>query len=290
MFLVLCQTFKNSLSHIGCRNLNGYLNSGLGGTVYIGITDEGVIKGLQLTQYTVSFSVSFLGGSLSPLCKSHGTPAVLRFWLVLSLHRAHGLGLVQGPWSFLSILNGLGFLLWAIKHRIQETECRVGCPSLLFSSSQSAAWFYLQKDHLVTAVDDLMTRYIPPVESHRYKVEFVPVVDKESKEEERMQIVHYDSQWDACCCTQLSLEYSYFGGFTVVSIPHRQRADPERRKQNHLLRQQHYCWCHKDAVAQLNMVLYSQPPIILGLYAASHCPHLPLGVSKISCLTAVPQK
>ena len=35
------------------RNINGFLNTGKGGTIYLGIVDEGKVKGLLLTQYQV---------------------------------------------------------------------------------------------------------------------------------------------------------------------------------------------------------------------------------------------
>ncbi|ELT93749.1 hypothetical protein CAPTEDRAFT_227361 [Capitella teleta] len=126
-------TAKRSRKAIS-RNINGFLNTGLGGTVHLGITDEGFVKGLRLTQYT--------------------------------------------------------------------------------------------RDHLVAALDDLMSRYSPPVEAHRYKINFVPVVESETTQEQRAAIVRYNSERDS---------------------------DLERRQKEHLLRQPHYCWCHKDEVAQVNM-------------------------------------
>ncbi|KAJ7374918.1 hypothetical protein OS493_005276 [Desmophyllum pertusum] len=33
------------------RNINGFLNTGKGGTIYLGIVDDGRVKGLQMTQY-----------------------------------------------------------------------------------------------------------------------------------------------------------------------------------------------------------------------------------------------
>ena len=36
------------------RTINGFLNTGKGGTVYLGIIDSGVIKGIQLTLYQVN--------------------------------------------------------------------------------------------------------------------------------------------------------------------------------------------------------------------------------------------
>ena len=35
------------------RNINGFLNTGKGGTVYLGIVDDGRVKGLHMTQYQV---------------------------------------------------------------------------------------------------------------------------------------------------------------------------------------------------------------------------------------------
>ena len=39
------------------RNINGFLNTGKGGTVYLGIVDDGKVKGLHMTQYQVSIGV-----------------------------------------------------------------------------------------------------------------------------------------------------------------------------------------------------------------------------------------
>lgn len=36
------------------RNINGFLNTGKGGTIYLGIVDDGRVKGLQMTQYQAS--------------------------------------------------------------------------------------------------------------------------------------------------------------------------------------------------------------------------------------------
>ena len=36
------------------RTINGFLNTGKGGVVYLGIIDSGAIRGIQLTQYQVS--------------------------------------------------------------------------------------------------------------------------------------------------------------------------------------------------------------------------------------------
>lgn len=35
------------------RNINAFLNTGKGGTVYLGIVDDGKVKGLRMSQYQV---------------------------------------------------------------------------------------------------------------------------------------------------------------------------------------------------------------------------------------------
>ena len=39
-------------------------------------------------------------------------------------------------------------------------------------------------DHFHAQLEDLMSRYNPPVEDHRYEVKFVPVVNKNASEED----------------------------------------------------------------------------------------------------------
>ncbi|XP_012947003.1 uncharacterized protein LOC101860387 isoform X1 [Aplysia californica] len=113
------------------RNLCGFLNTGMGGTVYCGIVDNGEIHGLKLTQY--------------------------------------------------------------------------------------------QRDHIVGAMHDLMSRYSPPVDQRRYKVKFVPVLGASLTEEERLEMSKFDTK-------------------EVVN--------EEERKQPHKYRTPHYCWCDKDMMAQ----------------------------------------
>ena len=36
-----------------CRTLNAFINTGRGGTVYLGIADDGRVQGLQLTKHQV---------------------------------------------------------------------------------------------------------------------------------------------------------------------------------------------------------------------------------------------
>ncbi|OWF47152.1 uncharacterized protein LOC110454745 [Mizuhopecten yessoensis] len=115
------------------RALNAFLNTGRGGTCYLGVVDSGEVKGLKLTEY--------------------------------------------------------------------------------------------QKDHVVSSLDDLMSRYTPPVKQHRYKIRFVPVVDQDATEEEIIQ--H---------CSQVNSDLSVI----------------EERQRPHQLRSHTYCWCDRDSVAQFN--------------------------------------
>ncbi|XP_074645719.1 schlafen-like protein 2 [Tubulanus polymorphus] len=117
------------------KAINGFLNSGIGGTVYLGIVDDGSVKGMVLTQY--------------------------------------------------------------------------------------------QMDHIVASVDDLMSRYSPPVQSHRYKIKFVPCVSKNATDDE----IAIQSSFDQ-----------------------RKTVDPKLRLRPHRLglRSRDYCWCDKDCQARTN--------------------------------------
>ena len=53
---------------------------------------------------------------------------------------------------------------------------------------------FLQKDHLIVNLDDVMDRYTPKVERHRYKIQFVPVVPPNSSQEEITRTVNFDSK------------------------------------------------------------------------------------------------
>lgn len=110
------------------RAINAFLNTGKGGTVYLGIVDEGVVKGIRLSQY--------------------------------------------------------------------------------------------QKDHVLVAMNDLMSRYEPKVDSERYNVEFVPVL---SRSEDTLKQEYPASSED------------------------------HGRLRPHLLRTPEYCWCDKDAIAQFKL-------------------------------------
>ena len=39
------------------RTLNGFLNTGQGGTVYLGVLDDGTVKGLPMSQFQVNHSI-----------------------------------------------------------------------------------------------------------------------------------------------------------------------------------------------------------------------------------------
>ncbi|XP_048254713.1 uncharacterized protein LOC124142586 isoform X1 [Haliotis rufescens] len=125
------------------RALNAFLNTGKGGTVYLGVIDDGTVLGLKLTLY--------------------------------------------------------------------------------------------QKDHVVSSVQDLFSRYHPPVPTHRYMVKFVPVLGESSTEEQVLRLI---SKSDS--------DYS----------------DTSQRHRAHVFRSHHYCWCDKDAVAQINMGVLSPDYVI----------------------------
>lgn len=53
------------LSHLSLtRTLNGFLNTGRGGTVYLGVLNDGVVKGLTLTQHQVKSGVVIATGTV----------------------------------------------------------------------------------------------------------------------------------------------------------------------------------------------------------------------------------
>ena len=51
-----------------------------------------------------------------------------------------------------------------------------------------------QKDHIRLSLDDLMQRFRPSVEEHRYTVKFVPIVDEDYTEEDIARTVSYNSR------------------------------------------------------------------------------------------------
>ncbi|KAI0234738.1 hypothetical protein LSAT2_014952 [Lamellibrachia satsuma] len=140
------------------RCLNGFLNNECGGTVYLGILDDGKVNGFSLTQYQVNNITENL-----------------------SLKQLHS------------------------------------CLQMCFSLTQ------FQKDHVVSSLDDLMKRYRPPVEEHRYTVKFVPIVDEDCSEEDIARIVSYDSS---------------------------KNVSRKRRETAHTLREYKRCWCDQDRIEQ----------------------------------------
>ncbi|XP_014681127.1 PREDICTED: uncharacterized protein LOC106821008 [Priapulus caudatus] len=83
-----------------------------------------------------------------------------------------------------------------------------------------------QKDHLRAGIDDLLqNRFYPSVSQHRYRVKFVPVIEKD---DDHIDIDHI-----------YNLEISTM-------------TDPKLKEKPHLLRTAQYCWCDKDSIAQFN--------------------------------------
>ncbi|XP_064640322.1 uncharacterized protein LOC135495522 [Lineus longissimus] len=126
------------------RTINGFLNTGKGGTVYLGIVDDGTVKGMKLTQY--------------------------------------------------------------------------------------------QKDHLLTSMDDLASRYDPPLLKHRYKVRFVPVLDNNCTDDDISALTSFDNTSDT--------------------------ADLDSRERPHICRTHTYCWCDKEAVAVYNNGIFAPDYVI----------------------------
>jgi len=115
------------------KTLNAFINTGKGGTVYLGITDNGEVKGLNMTQYKM--------------------------------------------------------------------------------------------DHIMVNMQDLMERYKPPVEKHRWKLIWVPVVSKTAVPAEIQMALQYDPMKDI---------------------------DKQIRQKPHKLHQRQYCWCDNDLQARYN--------------------------------------
>lgn len=55
----------------------------------------------------------------------------------------------------------------------------------------------MQMDHMLQNMEDLMRRYRPPVEPHRYSVEFLPVVQSNISDEELKKAVTFDPRFIA---------------------------------------------------------------------------------------------
>ncbi|KAK3605672.1 hypothetical protein CHS0354_013469 [Potamilus streckersoni] len=125
------------------RTLNAFLNTGKGGTVYLGIVDSGIVHGLKLSQF--------------------------------------------------------------------------------------------QKDHIVGSLDDLFSRYNPPVKPHRYRVRFVPVVKSDSTPDEIITQCSFDSS---------------------------ETVDDKDRLRPHIYRNHKYCWCDTDSLALCNYGVMSPDYVI----------------------------
>ena len=52
-----------------------------------------------------------------------------------------------------------------------------------------------QRDHIYASITDTMGRYTPVVEPHRYRVRFVPVVDKQPSERDIKEVLHFNSRY-----------------------------------------------------------------------------------------------
>ncbi|XP_063441186.1 uncharacterized protein LOC134721860 [Mytilus trossulus] len=95
-----------------------------------------------------------------------------------------------------------------------------------------------QQDHVMGSLDDLMSRYKPPVKKHRYRIKFVPVVDPKCSEEEIIKQCSYDASDNI------------------------DETDMTERMKPHIFRSHRYCWCDKDGVAQFNCGVMTQDYVI----------------------------
>ncbi|XP_067928963.1 schlafen-like protein 2 [Watersipora subatra] len=113
------------------KAINGFLNTGIGGTIYCGVTDDAVLKGLNFSSY--------------------------------------------------------------------------------------------QMDHMRVSVQDALDHYKPAVPAHRWKLEFVPLLE-EAPSPETLQHVQLIGQ----------------------------KYDPKQRQRSHVIGTHQFCWCDKDAIAAFN--------------------------------------
>ena len=124
------------------RTINAFLNSGRGGTLYLGIIDEGVVKGFYLTEF--------------------------------------------------------------------------------------------QKDHIIVAIKDLLSRYEPKVNEDRYEIEFVPIFEKDEKKNNRVD-QQYENIENRCV---------------------------EKHLKPHLLRTYDFCWCDKDLARRIDENIRPQDYVV----------------------------
>ena len=80
-----------------------------------------------------------------------------------------------------------------------------------------------QKDHVLLSLQDLFSRFDPPVDQSMYGVSFIPVLNKEQLRPDR----------------------------DLASQP----VDGEQRNQPHILRTSKFCWCDVDAFAKHELVI-----------------------------------
>ena len=53
---------------------------------------------------------------------------------------------------------------------------------------------YLQQDHILDSLYNLLKRYNPPVDKHRVQVRFVPVVPKNASNETIQDVLKFDPE------------------------------------------------------------------------------------------------
>lgn len=78
-----------------------------------------------------------------------------------------------------------------------------------------------QKDHMNLALKSVVSQFSPPVYDYQYRIEFVPVVLKETEVEKALKSTKF-------------------------------RANDVRRLKCHVIETPHFCWCDNDAVFQVN--------------------------------------
>ena len=79
----------NETRCVQCRTLNGFLNTGKGGTVYLGVLDSGTVKGLVMSHHQVKyyevnplFQINHVKLSLADLMNRYTPPVSKRQYTV----------------------------------------------------------------------------------------------------------------------------------------------------------------------------------------------------------------
>jgi len=67
-----------------CRTVNAMLNSSTGGTIYIGVSDDGVVHGVLLSQYKVYYFISCKNSVLSVVDTAAIVWLCLEYWNITS--------------------------------------------------------------------------------------------------------------------------------------------------------------------------------------------------------------